>query len=121
MRVGFVEQQDVDLGIGGEGEDAQPLQKAAALDHQIACVVAAVTLELEAVDGAFDHLDLDVGVVLLAERRDVEFGAEGGAQVLLQQLPGVRAAQAAEVGVADLALRPAEPLALGEVALLHVE
>ena len=36
VRVGLVEQQDVEVGIGREREDAEPLQEAAALDHEVA-------------------------------------------------------------------------------------
>jgi hypothetical protein len=60
MGVGLIQKKDVDARICGEREHAEPLKETASLHHEIAVVVALVTLDLEAVDSALDYLNLDV-------------------------------------------------------------
>lgn len=102
VRVGLVEKQDVEIRVGRQREHAEPLKEPAALDHEISVSVASVPLELEALDGALDDFDLDIGVVLLAKRGHVELGLERSPEVLLEELPRVGRAEPREVGVGDL-------------------
>ena len=121
MGVGLIEEQEVKVGVRREREDAQPLQESAALDHQVAVSVPGVPLQLVAVDRSLDDLDLDVGVVLLAERSHDEFSAERGPEVLLQELVRVGCAKSTQVRVGDLGAVATKPKAFGHVAPLHVE
>jgi len=59
-----------------------------------------------------DYLDLNVGVVLLAERSDEQLGPERRAKVLLKKLPRVGRAEPSEVRVRDLPAVSAQSHAL---------
>src|SRR6267154_3277662 len=121
MSVGLVEKEDIDLRVRGQGENGEPLQKTAPLDHEITLVVARMALELVALNSSFDHLHLDIGVVLLTKRSHVELRAKRQAQILLKQLPRVGLPKSGQVWITDLRLFTAESFPLRQVALLHIE